>query len=82
MLPELSTGLSDKYLLRGIDQYGDTYFNHIQVRILFDEVRELLGLYPEYSAMLASICGAAREILDAPPRRGSAAYGYLRFMGD
>lgn len=60
-----------------IDPYGDTIFNHLQVRDLLDEWDRLARFAtsdPEKKA-LAGVKQLAEHCLEAPHR-------YLRFYGD
>ena len=66
--------LPESNLLRGIDPWGDTYFNEVQLRYVLAELPALSEKYPEHEEMLQVIGEAAEEAI--------MARGYLKFVGD
>jgi hypothetical protein len=74
LLAEFSIHLPDACLLRGIHPYGDTIFNMVQLRLLINEVDELVKREEDHTAMLSLIKDAADQAI--------AVRGYLRFIGD
>lgn len=66
--------LPEAYLLRGINPWGDTYFNEIQLQFVLTELQTLSEKYPEHAEMLRVIADAAGEAIQAR--------GYLKFVGD
>lgn len=62
------------FLFRGIDPYGDTCFNVVQLEFLLEEIVMLGREKDEHYDLLELVRTAAQEALSAR--------GYLRFIGD
>lgn len=71
----ISVALDDDPWLGGIDPYGDTTFNRIQVPHLLRDLRRIVEAHPEVSADVQIVSQLAEQVV-------SRHHAYLCFYGD
>ncbi|WP_433604977.1 hypothetical protein ACQP2P_26115 [Dactylosporangium sp. CA-139114] len=71
----LGVDQTDFPMLAGIDPYGDTFFNYLQVKRLLLELDVYAPEHSESAAFFAQLTDVCNEALAKPHR-------FLRFVGD
>ena len=70
---EIPQYVSHHPMLFGIDEYGDTYFNRLQVPLLTSELERLTASHPKLRDQISELVAFARSV---------GVHEYLKFIGD